>query len=432
MTTSDSLEPQTNPTPGQPARYRHAWPLLVTLSFLNAMGMSIVFPVLPFLVGRYVPEAELGLWVGVLEAIYATCAFLVAPFLGALSDRIGRRPVIIIGVFGSALGFALFGVAGSLWLLVVARVVQGLTAGDLPAMFGYVADITPEQDRAKRFGFLGAVTGVAFMVGPAVGGPLAQVGLALPVLATAAISALVGVLGLVVLPESLLPENRSGRIVLRNLHPFKVVADALARPRLRPLLIGFALITVPFLFFSSNFSVLALDTIGWGPTQVGLFMSVVGVLDLVIQGWLLGVLVPRLGERGVVIAGAATQLAGCLGLAVAAQWVPVPVLLVTAALVLASGQGATNAALEGLMSNSVAANEQGWLAGGTQSVMSAAQMAGPLLAGWLYSALGHPAPYWLGTALIAVAAVALVRTLTRPPAAAGEDGLAALQPAGAR
>ncbi|MDR1263995.1 MAG: MFS transporter, partial [Propionibacteriaceae bacterium] len=396
-------ECETTPTPapsGRPdGKYRHAWPLLVVITFLNSIGMSVVFPVLPFVVGRHVLEADLGWWVGLLEAVYAAGAFMVAPFLGALSDRVGRRPVIVLGLFGSALGFGLFGCAQTLWLLIVARVVQGLTAGDMPAMFGYVADITAPERRAKRFGFLGAVTGVAFMVGPAIGGPLARVNLALPVLTTAAIGLVVGLLCLVALPESLDPANRAGRLRLSQLHPFKVVADALARPRLRPLLIGFALITLPFMFFTSNFSVLALDTIAWGPTQVGLFLSVVGLLDLIIQGGLLGRLVSRWGERGVVLVGAAVQLAGCLGLAWTAQWAPWPVLLTAAALILAAGQGATTAALEALLSRQVGADEQGWLAGGVQAVTSAVQMAGPLLAGWLYSGLGHPAPYWLGAVL---------------------------------
>jgi DHA1 family tetracycline resistance protein-like MFS transporter len=386
----------------------------VALTFLNSIGISIVYPVLPFVIGKYVSEGELGIWVGGLAAVYAACAFLVAPMLGALSDRIGRRPVIMIGVFGGAAGFALFGTAGSLWMLVVARVIQGLTAGDMPAMFGYVADITPQGQRAKRFGFLGAVTGVAFMVGPAIGGPLGQIDPALPVLTTAAVGVIVGLLCLVALPESLEASHRSGALRLSQVHPFKVILDVFARPTLRPLLIGFVLITLPFTVFSSNFSVLALDTVGWGPTQVGLFMSGVGVTDLVIQGGLLGVLVRRMGERGVALAGAATQLAGCLGLAIAAQWVPLPVVLAAAGLVLASGQGATNAALEGLMSNSVAADEQGWLAGGVQSIVSAAQAAGPLLAGWLYSAATHPSPYWLGSGLIVIALVALRRTYPTP------------------
>jgi len=119
---------------------------------LNVLGMGIIFPVLPFITLRYVSGGSLALWVGVLESVNAFCAFLVAPFLGGLSDRIGRRPILILGAFGAALGYVLFGIGGALWVLIVGRIIQGLTAGDMPALFAYVADITPAGDRAKRLG----------------------------------------------------------------------------------------------------------------------------------------------------------------------------------------------------------------------------------------------------------------------------------------
>ncbi|MCI1749318.1 MAG: MFS transporter [Acidipropionibacterium sp.] len=330
---------------------RRAWLMLAAITFLNSIGMTIVVPVLPFITLKYIPDqASLGLWVGVLEAVYALCAFLVAPLLGGLSDRYGRRPVLIYSVFGAAAGYVLFGLGGSLWMLIAARAIQGLASGDMPALFGYVADITEPEDRAKRFGFLGALTGVAFMVGPALGGFLARLSLSAPVYVTAAVSVLVGLVSLFALPESLASHNRAGRMRLVDLNPVKVLGDAFRRPELRPILAGMALITAPFIFFASNCSVLALDVSGWGPTQVGLLLTVNGVLDVVIQGGLLALLLPRIGERGVVMAGALTQLAGCLGLAIAASLLPLSGLLASAILVFAAGQGGMTAALDGLMS----------------------------------------------------------------------------------
>ena len=285
----------------------------------------------------------------------------------------------------------------------------------MPVMFAYLADITAPEDRAKRYGLLGALGGIGTMVGPAIGAFLATISLSAPVFATAAIAALIGVLSAVVLPESLKPENRSKELKLAELHPFKVISAAFARKELRAVLIAFTLVSIPFAFFVNNVSVLALDAIQWGPTQVGLLLSGVGVVDIIVQGALLGPLVKRFGERGVVIGGMVGQLIGCLGLALVASLLPLSWLLASAGLMFAAGQGGMQAALDGVMSSSVGADEQGWLAGGLSSLGSAVQMTAPLLAGWLYSALSHSAPYWVGVVLIAAAAITLARGTTRNP-----------------
>lgn len=406
MTTQDP----TTPPATSATSARRAWPLLIAISFLATIGMTIVLPVLPFVVLQYLPNSDhLALWVGGLESVYALCAFLAAPVLGILSDRFGRKPVLVISVLGSAIGYLMFGIGGAIWVLLVSRIVDGLTAGDMPVLFAYLADITEPEERARRYGLLGALSGVGFMIGPALGGLLAQIELNAPVFVTAAVAAVIGVLSATVLPETLRPENRITEVKALDLHPFKVLSDAFRRPELRALLVGFVLITIPFAFFANNFSVIALDTLGWGPTQVGLLTSGIGVTDIVIQGALLGLLIKLIGERGVVVAGIAGQLIGCLGIAFAAAFLPSAVLFGAAALVFGAGQGAQTAVLDGLMSASVGADEQGWLAGGISSLGSAVQMAGPLLAGWLYASLSHAAPYWLGAVLIAAAAVVLWR-----------------------
>lgn len=191
---------------------RWAWPMLVTITLLNVIGMTIVLPILPFVVRDVMPSfGTLALWVGLLEAVNALCAFIAAPILGGVSDRWGRRPVIVIGAFGAAVGFLVFALggflagtlSGAIWLLLLGRIIQGITAGDMPALFAYVADITPAEQRAKRYGMLGALTGIGFMIGPAVGGLLAAHSVDLPVLATAAVALTVGVVALVALPEKI-------------------------------------------------------------------------------------------------------------------------------------------------------------------------------------------------------------------------------------
>ena len=384
--------------------------MLIVLTMLTVVGMTVVLPVLPFVVLQYVShEGDLAIWVGILEAINGLCAFLVAPFLGRLSDRFGRRPVIIGAAFGAAFAMALFGIGGAIWVLVLARVIQGLTAGDLPALFAYLADITPPEKRAQRFGLLGALCGIGMMIGPAIGGLLAAVSLQLPVFLTAAVALTIAILSIFLLPESLAPENRIARISPREIQPFGVFREAFRRTELRGLLIGFALLALPFGFFVNNFSVLALDSIQWGPTQIGLLTAGVGVIDIVIQGVLLGILLPRIGERGVIISGIVAQTIGLVGLALVASVFAQPWVFILGALMLAAGQGAATAALDGAMSNSVGADEQGWLGGVTQSLNAAMNTAAPLIAGALYVTVSHAAPYWLGVALMIVAVLIVSR-----------------------
>lgn len=395
--------------------------MLVVLTVLTTAGMTVVLPVLPFVVLRYVPDqAHLALWVGVLEAINGLCVFLVAPFLGALSDRVGRRPIIVVAALGSAIGYLLFGIGGALWVLVLGRVIQGLTAGDLPALFAYLADITPPAERAKRFGLLGALTGIGTLVGPAVGGLLAAVNVDFPVFVTAGIAATIGALSFFLLPERLPRERRRARVDLADLSPLRVVAGAFARPELRGLLAGIVLTTVPFLMFANNFSVLALDTIGWTATRIGLLTAMVGIIDMVVQGVLLGPLLSRLGERGVLVGGVLVQAVGVLTLAVVASSLAQPWLFVTGMLALAAGQGAAQATLDGAASGAVGPDEQGWLAGGIQSLTAGLGVVAPLLAGALYTGLGHGAPYWSGAVMMVAAAAVLARAraLTRPAAGA--------------
>lgn len=406
---------------------RRAWIMLIVLTMLTTAGMTVVLPVLPFVVLQHVAhESDLAVWVGVLEAVNGLCAFLVAPFLGRLSDRFGRRPVIIVAAFGAAFGMALFGIGGALWVLLLARIIQGATAGDLPALFAYLADITPPEKRAQRFGILGALSGIGTMVGPAVGGLLAAVSVTLPVFVTAGVSLVVAILSIFLLPESLKPENRISVIRLADLHPFAVFRQAFGRRELRGLMIGFGLLALPFGFFVNNFSVMAYDSIQWGPTTIGLLIAAVGIIDIIVQGALLGILLPRLGERGVIVSGIVTQAVGLIALGLVASIFAQPWLFIVGALTIAAGQGASQAAMDGAMSNAVGDDEQGWLGGATQSLNAAMSTVSPLIAGALYATVSHSAPYWLGAALMIVAAIVVARariisSAKRPKGAAAAE-----------
>lgn len=390
--------------------------MLIVITMLTTAGMTVVLPVLPFVVLRYVSNpSDLAVWVGILETVNALCAFLVAPFLGRISDRFGRRPVIIVAGFGAAIGYLLFGIGGALWMLLLGRIVQGVTAGDLPALFAYLADITPPEKRARRFGLLGALSGVGTMVGPAVGGLLAAIDVDLPVFVTAGLALTVAILSVFLLPESLAPAKRIVSLDLRTVHPLAVFRGVFRRPELRSLMIGLVLVGLPFGFFVNNFSVLALDAISWNPTAIGLLTACVGIIDIAIQGVLLGFLLPRIGERGVVVSGILTQALGLVALAAVASVLAQPWLFIVGALTLAAGQGAAQATMDGLLSNAVGDDEQGWIAGAAQSLNSGVGAVAPLLAGVLYAHVAHAAPYALGAALMVAAAVVISRATFASP-----------------
>jgi len=386
--------------------------IILTVSFLSTVGMALVFPVLPFLVGSHVGDAgSTAFWVGILEAVYAACALLAAPFLGALSDRIGRRPVLIVSLVGSAIGWVMFGLGGALWVLLLARVIDGLTAGDMSVAFAYLADITAPEDRARRFGLAGAVGGVGFLIGPAIGGLLASVSLAAPLLAAGAVTAVTALLTAVALPESLDPGRRTQKISLSDVNPLRAIGDAVRRPGLGALILVFALAAVPLALFGGNVAVLTMDVLSWNTVEVGLLMSGVGIVDIIVQGGLLAVLLRIMGERGVVVGGLLGQAFGCGLIVVMAAVLPASWLFVTGALVFAMAQGATGAVLQGVLSKAVGDDEQGWLAGSLSAIGSAIQMVGPLLAGLLYLQVAPFAPYLLAVAVLVVAAV-LVRRLS--------------------
>ena len=387
-------------TPESPAVPKGALLLIFTITFLNTLGMTIIMPIVPFLTQQYVHSpGAVAIWVGVLTSAYSLCAFLAAPALGALSDRIGRRPVLLFSVFGSAIGFVVFGIGGALWVLLLGRIIDGLTGGNISTIFAYLADITPPEDRASRFGLAGAVSGVGFMIGPAVGGILARFGLSTPVFVAAGVAFAAGLLGIFLLPESLSPEHRSASFSLADVHPLRKITEALERPDLRPILIIVLAMTIPMAGLQSNLSVFALDTLNWGPTTIGLFMLGGGVRDIIVQGGLVRFLAPRIGERKVVLIGLIGQALGYLILAIVA-WHTSVWLFVFGGLMFAASEGGTGPAFSGLASRSVSPREQGWLMGGIQSMNSAARVIGPLVAGALYSGVGRAAPYWFGLAVI--------------------------------
>jgi MFS transporter, DHA1 family, tetracycline resistance protein len=400
--------------------------LIFAIAFLTLMGGTIVMPVLPFIVRKYAQDpASVAVWIGILASSFSLCAFLSAPALGKLSDRVGRKPVLFVSLLGSAVGFVVLGIGGALWVLLLGRVIDGLTAGNLGAMMSYVADVTPPEDRSKRFGLIGAVMSVGLMLGPAIGGALAAAfGATAPIYFGAAVMAITALLAIVILPETLADENRAATFSLSDTHPFKVIADTFRHPDLRPLLLLVLLIGIPMAGTQANISVFAVDVVGFGPPQIGLLLSALGVINVIAQGGLVRVLVPRLGERRTVIVGLVGEGIGYAVLGVVGAIVHTPWLLAVGVLFWATAEATTTPTLTGLLSASVSGAEQGWLMGGLTSISSAARVIGPLLAGLLYAGLGHAGPYWFG-AIAIVGVLVLGRTLLRAKTVAGSEEVAA-------
>lgn len=415
-TSQSEVPASTKPTPG-----RKAIILLAVVSFLNMMGMSIIGPVLPFMTLRYLSNSnDLALVVAWMTSIYGVCQFIAAPGLGLLSDRFGRRPILFACMLGSAIGYLIFGLGGAIWMLFLGRVIDGLTGGNFSVLFGYIADIAEPEERGKYFGIIGGVSGVGFIVGPAIGGLLANISYSTPFLCAAAIFLLSTVWGFFFLPESLSKENRATAIQLRDLNPLKQLGDVFTMSNLRWVLLAGFFYYFPFAILISNMTILLKDSLGWNATDAGVVSSVVGVVDIVVQGVLVGKLLSffgdvKLGIGSLCLVAISYILLGALAL------VASPILLVVAIILFAGAGGLVENALRGLTSRLAGSQQQGLVGGASQSMQSLATILGPLYGGFLYARFGHATPYWSGVVIIALAigAVVLAIPALRKPGSEG-------------
>src|SRR5579884_2515397 len=281
----------------KPGPNRKAIVFLVVLALLDTMGMTIINPVVPFMTQRYLNNPnDLAMVVAWLTSIYGICQMIAAPGLGLLSDRFGRRPVLFLCLLGSAIGYLLFGLGGSLAILFLGRIIDGLTGGNFSVLFGYIADITEPEERGKYFGIVGGASGVGFMVGPAIGGLLATVNYSTPFLVAAAVILLNIVWGYFFLPESLSKEHRVSAIRLRDLNPLKQMSDVFALANLRWLMLAGFFYAFPFAMLQATLTILMKDSLGWNATQAGLIATTVGVVDILVQGLLVGKLLSIFGD----------------------------------------------------------------------------------------------------------------------------------------
>lgn len=384
---------------------------LAVVAFLNTMGFTIIGPVVPFMTRQYLGNPnDLAVVVGWLLSIYGICQMIAAPGLGLLSDRYGRRPVIFICLLGSAIGYLLFGLGGALWMLFLGRIIDGLTGGNFSVLFAYVADITEPEERGKYFGIFGGISGVGFIVGPAIGGLLANVSYSMPFLVAAGVTLLNLAWGFFFLPESLNKEHRLTTMRLRDLNPLAQLGTVFNMANLRWLLLAGFFYAFPFAILQANLTILMRDSLGWNATDAGLVSTLVGVVDILVQGVLVGKLIDIFGDIKVGI-GALVLVAISYLLLGSIALIASPILLIAGVILFSGSGGLVENALRGLTSRAVGPKQQGLVGGASQSMQSLALILGPILGGVLYAQFGHATPYWSGALIIGLAILSVVLAL---------------------
>ncbi len=408
VSSEESLEPgaaERAPSGGRQA----AFGFIFVSSIINAVSFGVMIPVLPQLLKSFVSgdTARAAEWQVVFAVTWGAMQFLWSPVLGSLSDRCGRRPVMLISLFGLAIDFLIMALAPSIWWLFIGRVLNGLTAASQSTASAYVADVTPPKDRARRYGLLGAAFSLGFVIGPVLGGVLAEVYLRLPFMVAAALAFANGLYGLFILPESLPRERRTASFRWLTANPIA----SLGFLRDHGALAGLA--TISFLILLSQnmwpsiFVLYAGARFHWSVGIIGLVLMFVGGGGMVAQMFLVGPVVRWIGERGAVLLGAAS---GTIGLIISGFAPTGPIFLCgvpfdAIACFLQPG-------LMGLMSRRVSAGEQGRLQGANQSLQGVTSIIGPPLFGLSFAwALRHDSALHLPGLPILIAAGMWVASL---------------------
>jgi MFS transporter, DHA1 family, tetracycline resistance protein len=355
---------------------------------VDVLGLTIILPLLPFYAERLGASPTV---VGLLVSTYAACQLIAGPVLGQISDRMGRRPLLLVSQMGTFIGFLILAWAGTLWVVFLSRVIDGLTAGNLSLAQAYISDVTKPEDRAKAFGVIGVAFGIGFLIGPAISGFLSTYSYQYPIFAAAALS-LTSILstyfllpGAPVIPEAEkrdgppLPAGRRLRVL-----DWGNYATYFKRPALAQLLWEFFAFAFSFAIFMSGFALFAERRFTWnghpfGVKEVGYIFAYVGFLGIILQGGLIGRLVKRFGETKLVSAG---FISATVGFALIGFMYHLPGLLVASTLA-SFGTGVLRPALTSLITQHAGREEQGIVLGLTQSLMSIAQIIAPVIGGYL-------------------------------------------------
>ncbi len=361
--------------------------------FIDLLGFGIIIPLLPFYAETFGASA---LTIGMLSTSFSLMQFLFAPVWGRLSDRIGRRPVILLGLFGSFVSYVVFGLANSLVVLFASRIFAGIAGANIPTAQALIADITTVENRAKGMGLLGAAFGLGFIFGPAIGGFMSHWGYSMPAFFAAALSLANFSAAWFLLPETLKAEHRAGGPAKSRLAVFR---RAMAQPHLPVLLLVYFIVVAAFSNFEAIFALFAERQFGFHAATIGYVFAFVGIVLVIVQGGLVGRVVHLAGEHRVVPVAIALT---AIGMGLLPRDHTTATLLGTLAL-MSIGMGFNNPSIMSLISQFTAAEDQGSILGVSQSLASLARIAGPAWGGYAFDRFGPGVPFESGALFMFVA-----------------------------
>ena len=370
--------------------------------FIDLLGFGIIIPLLPFYAESYGANA---LTVGLLSTSYSLMQFLFAPIWGRWSDRIGRRPIILVGLLGSCLSYFALAVSSSLALIFAARIIGGIAGANIPTAQAYIADVTTPENRARGMGLIGAAFGLGFTFGPALGGVLTHLGESAPMWTASALC-----FANFAAAWFFLPESRSASAIKANVGRWEMFRRSFTRPKLLLLLSLYFIINAAFSSFESTFALFSERRFAFTAANIGYVFALVGVVLALVQGVLVGRVVRAVGEHRLIPAAIAVV---AIALAMLPLTHTVPMLLVACAL-LALGMGFNNPSLSSMVSRLTDPNDQGGVLGLAQSLGSLGRIVGPVWGGFLFDQFGPTTPYMSAAAIMTVAFLVALASLSRP------------------
>jgi len=394
--------------------------ILVTV-FIDVLGIGIIIPILPELVKDFVggSTADAGRWFGIIAATYAAMQFFFAPILGSLSDRFGRRPIILISLFGLGVDYIIQGFAPSIWWLLVGRIIAGVMGASFTPANAYIADVSGPENRARNFGLVGVAFGLGFIFGPALGGFLGEFHLRLPFFGSAALALINWLYGFFVLPESLPPDKR-GHFSWEKANPLGSLAVLRTYPLVAGLAVSFVFIGLAQRGLEVVWVLYTGHRFGWDEGTNGLSLALVGFMAILVQGVLVQPFIKKFGERRSILFGLVVATLAFFGYGMASEgW------MMFAVIIFGALGGVSGPAIQGLIAGTVASHDQGKIQGAITSLMSLTSIAAPLIfAAGLFSYFTSDAapielpgaPFLLGSVLWAVSFLILLRLFRRMPA----------------
>ncbi|RYE07943.1 MAG: MFS transporter [Hyphomicrobiales bacterium] len=390
-------------------------PLFVILAAvtLDSVGIGLIFPILPKLLEEVTHVDNIAPYVGIMFALYAAIQFIFSPILGVMSDRFGRRPVLLVSLAGAAIDYIFMALAPELWMLVIGRAIAGLTSANMAVATAYITDITPEEQRAQRFGMFHAMFGIGFVIGPVLGGLLGDFWVRAPFIAAAVLNGLNFALAYFVLPESR-PGRRDAKFDFKGLNPLVPLAWAFTLRGLVPLLLIFFILNFVGNMYGTVWALFGYDAFQWNSLMVGISLAGYGIFHAAVQALLPGPATRMFGEKNALLIGLAFECTGLLLIGIASQgWV------VFAVLPLFAMGGIGIPAFQSLATRQAPVDMQGQLQGVMASIVSLASIFGPLYFASFYFGIKDwwPGLIWIIGGATYLLAIPLILAMRRTPAA---------------